>query len=257
MTPTAEAQRLAAQCVAFVRNLDASALSRIGELLSAGALDSSSTMADLGDSLPLPEPQLKSLKKLLELATGLDIVPASAWLGLCLLALSKQRAYSEGQSGSPELVTSGSDWIPGARDTRSVMLEMIRSAESEILMVVYTATEGGGDVVAELAEKARRGLSIILLAEEEMDVAASILRMWPANAPKPPIYAGTSENAKRKVHGKVLVVDRRDLLVTSANLTHLGLDVNVEIGIRVRGAPAEKIAGGIISLCKDGSFRQI
>jgi phosphatidylserine/phosphatidylglycerophosphate/cardiolipin synthase-like enzyme len=40
------------------------------------------------------------------------------------------------------------------------------------------------------------------------------------------------------MHAKCLLVDASDLLVTSANFTFHGLQGNVEIGVRLRGAPA-------------------
>ena len=45
-----------------------------------------------------------------------------------------------------------------------------------------------------------------------------------------------------KLHAKVLVADRRDALVTSANLTMHALDRNMEMGVRVTGAAGRRIA---------------
>jgi len=38
----------------------------------------------------------------------------------------------------------------------------------------------------------------------------------------------------RKLHAKVIVADRRDALVTSANLTQAGLLANLEMGVVVQ-----------------------
>jgi len=40
------------------------------------------------------------------------------------------------------------------------------------------------------------------------------------------------------MHAKCLLVDGSDLLVTSANFTFHGLHGNIEIGVRLAGAPA-------------------
>jgi phosphatidylserine/phosphatidylglycerophosphate/cardiolipin synthase-like enzyme len=45
-----------------------------------------------------------------------------------------------------------------------------------------------------------------------------------------------------KLHAKVLVADRRDALVTSANLTSYAMDRNMEMGVRIVGHPAIDIA---------------
>ena len=41
------------------------------------------------------------------------------------------------------------------------------------------------------------------------------------------------------MHGKAILVDGRDLLVTSANMTFHGMRHNIELGIRVRGRHVE------------------
>jgi phosphatidylserine/phosphatidylglycerophosphate/cardiolipin synthase-like enzyme len=45
-----------------------------------------------------------------------------------------------------------------------------------------------------------------------------------------------------KLHAKVLVADRRDALVTSANLTSYAMDRNMEMGVRIVGHLAVDIA---------------
>jgi phosphatidylserine/phosphatidylglycerophosphate/cardiolipin synthase-like enzyme len=45
-----------------------------------------------------------------------------------------------------------------------------------------------------------------------------------------------------KLHAKVLVADRGDALVTSANLTSYAMDRNMEMGARIIGQPAADIA---------------
>jgi phosphatidylserine/phosphatidylglycerophosphate/cardiolipin synthase-like enzyme len=44
-----------------------------------------------------------------------------------------------------------------------------------------------------------------------------------------------------KLHAKVLVGDRSDALVTSANLTYHGMETNIELGIHVTGQAAAQI----------------
>jgi phosphatidylserine/phosphatidylglycerophosphate/cardiolipin synthase-like enzyme len=44
------------------------------------------------------------------------------------------------------------------------------------------------------------------------------------------------------MHAKVLIVDRLDALVTSADLTYHGLHENIEVGLRVHGPQAAAIA---------------
>lgn len=43
------------------------------------------------------------------------------------------------------------------------------------------------------------------------------------------------------LHAKLLVADREDALITSANLTYHGFERNLEMGIRVTGRAAAEI----------------
>src|SRR5258708_23053658 len=45
-----------------------------------------------------------------------------------------------------------------------------------------------------------------------------------------------------KMHAKIAVADRRELLVSSANLTHSGVGKNIEAGLLVRGGTAPQRA---------------
>ena len=52
----------------------------------------------------------------------------------------------------------------------------------------------------------------------------------------------------------MIIVDRRDLLVTSANLTGHGMSGNLELGARLIGRPAEQAHDHVLDLITDGTF---
>ena len=56
----------------------------------------------------------------------------------------------------------------------------------------------------------------------------------------------------RKLHAKVIVADRRDALVTSANLTHAGLLENLEMGLRIQGVTAGTLVRHFDLLIEEG-----
>jgi phosphatidylserine/phosphatidylglycerophosphate/cardiolipin synthase-like enzyme len=70
------------------------------------------------------------------------------------------------------------------------------------------------------------------------------LDAWPLGCPPPRILTWRlpADDRHLKLHAKVLLADRRDALVTSANLTFYAMDRNMEMGVRVTGAPAATIA---------------
>jgi phosphatidylserine/phosphatidylglycerophosphate/cardiolipin synthase-like enzyme len=65
--------------------------------------------------------------------------------------------------------------------------------------------------------------------------------MWRSNARRPRIFQDrerTDSAPFASMHAKCLLVDAKDLLVTSANFTFHGLHGNIEIGVRLSGSPA-------------------
>jgi phosphatidylserine/phosphatidylglycerophosphate/cardiolipin synthase-like enzyme len=68
--------------------------------------------------------------------------------------------------------------------------------------------------------------------------------MWDVFLKKPRVltWAPTDKHPYTKLHAKALIVDRIEMLVGSANFTFLGLESNLELGIRVRGPQAGAVA---------------
>jgi phosphatidylserine/phosphatidylglycerophosphate/cardiolipin synthase-like enzyme len=128
--------------------------------------------------------------------------------------------------------------VTTSRLTAATVVDLIRQARREILLVSYaTQTEPALD--AALAEAASRGVEITLLAERHADNPAysdtrmpflglpSIRLHWPAEE-RPPGAA---------LHAKIIVIDDRAALVTSANLTSRAMEANLECGTLLRGGP--------------------
>ena len=66
------------------------------------------------------------------------------------------------------------------------------------------------------------------------------------------IWPDVSNQNHLKMHAKLIVGDQKDALVTSANLTMHALDKNIEMGVRLKGKPAQKIARHLESLIEEG-----
>jgi phosphatidylserine/phosphatidylglycerophosphate/cardiolipin synthase-like enzyme len=128
--------------------------------------------------------------------------------------------------------------VSSSRLTAATVIELINSAQSEILLVSY-ATHTEPSINAALAAAIARGVLVTLLAERYQDNPSytasgmpfpglGALRLhWPASARQP----GAS------LHAKVIVVDDKVALVGSANLTNRAMESNLECGILIRGGP--------------------
>jgi phosphatidylserine/phosphatidylglycerophosphate/cardiolipin synthase-like enzyme len=152
-----------------------------------------------------------------------------------------------------EVVWTGPDaGGPLVRPTAAVLGEMLRNTRSggEILLVGYSLTADDGSQMMEIIEllgEASRNqaqISVVLHKDEEAKNRENLLAVWNVFAVKPTIYMWEPEAAGpySKMHAKVLVVDRVEVLVTSANFTYHGLHENIEVGLRVRGPQAAAIA---------------
>lgn len=151
----------------------------------------------------------------------------------------------------PELVVSGPDvaGVPTA-DTHAVVQSLFQEAEHEIVLAGY-AFHNGAALFSGLAErmKAMPGLKLLFHIDvprrpnDSSSAEAVVMRAahefrerhWPWQ-PLPSIYfdpRALEANAAQRasLHAKVVVIDRRKLLLTSANFTGAAQERNVEMGL--------------------------
>ena len=141
------------------------------------------------------------------------------------------------------------------RATREVVREILREARMELLVVGYwiAARDDGEGIIEEiidsLAEAVGRGVSVTVIVDERLrpdgrDNRRILMSAWPPRVTRPKILTWRlpPDDQHLKLHAKVLVADRRDALITSANLTSYAMDRNMEMGVRIIGHPALDIA---------------
>jgi hypothetical protein len=151
------------------------------------------------------------------------------------------------------------------RSTAAVVEEMLRGVREagEVLVVGYSLTAADGSlmkgIVDLLAEASKRGASVTLVLHRDSDEhnKSNLLLAWNVFARKPRVLTWTpsADHPYTKLHAKALVVDRLDLLVTSANLTFHGLESNLELGMHVRGPQAGVVAERFDELIAAGVLR--
>jgi phosphatidylserine/phosphatidylglycerophosphate/cardiolipin synthase-like enzyme len=163
-----------------------------------------------------------------------------AVMRLCLQALRIQHTGLEAQLLDAELVATLPPDTPGlARPTERVVHEMIERAGREIILLGYELSDE--QLVGLLANASGRGAEVIMICDRNRGTAAKINSTWPRSSRRPRIFQDRARpDAARyaSMHAKCLLVDGNDLLVTSANFTFHGLHGNIEIGVRLSGAPA-------------------
>ena len=174
-------------------------------------------------------------------------------------ALNSYRLAME-RSHSVDTVWTGPE-VAGSmtRRTEAVVKEIIAEAQEELLIVGYwlvTSTVQIKELIDLLIDKAKAGVKVRFVFDpaergaNSPDNFKALSDRWPSDLPFAPrqVFSWSEEMEKvvsksgveydRKLHAKVIVADRRDALVTSANLTHAGLLQNLEMGFRVEGVMA-------------------
>ena len=134
-----------------------------------------------------------------------------------------------------EVVVTGPN-SPAApvRLTSEVVCQLINQATRRVTMVSYAAYQITA-VIAALDAAVARGVTVNLIVEsaEKLEggggadaYAKYHVYHWPTESRQPP---------DAKLHAKAVIVDNRDVLLTSANMTNAAYDKNIELGVLCRG----------------------
>ena len=155
-----------------------------------------------------------------------------------------------------DLVISGPD-LPGVvmRATGSVFQEMVARAEEEVLMASF-AIYNGRSIFSPLVERWREcpNLSVKLFLDiprpkNDTTIDSALVsryrkrfieKEWPGEK-LPQLYhflPALESNATKRasMHAKVVVVDRSEVFVSSANFTNAAQTKNIEVGVKISHA---------------------
>jgi cardiolipin synthase len=245
---------------------DASGLESVCGALERGRLTRESTAATRGAIAAgnaIIESHLRSLQEAWS-AAGPDL--SGPALALVLRTSVASVAAFRRQAPAAQVVWTGPK-VEGSflRATREVVRELLRGAQAELLVVGYwiaARDDGEGiieEVIESLAVAVTKGLTVTVVVDERIrpdgrDNRRILVSAWPVGVVLPKILTWRLPPGDQhlKLHAKVLVADRRDALVTSANLTSYAMDRNMEMGVRILGHPAVDIARHFDLLEADG-----
>lgn len=134
-----------------------------------------------------------------------------------------------------EVVVTGPN-SPAApvRLTSEVVCQLINQATKRVTLVSYAAYQITS-VITALDAAVARGVVVNLIVEsaEKLEggggadaYAKYRIYHWPIDRREPP---------DAKLHAKAVIVDSRDVLLTSANMTNAAYDKNLELGVLCKG----------------------
>lgn len=165
-----------------------------------------------------------------------------------------------------ELVWSGRE-VGGtlSRDTSQVLPELFRRATRSVLVAGF-AFHAADDIFAPLHARARdAGVAVEFFIhvdgagrDTRMSPTSFLARSWPWRDAMPALYydaRADAGDASSTMHAKCIVVDDREVLITSANFTARAQHANVELGVLVRDVRfAARVAAQWRALVTAGLF---
>jgi cardiolipin synthase len=196
-----------------------------------------------------------------QLAAVLATQPYLSGEGVALALETGLQARREAAASRTRPVWTG----PGARGeqrlTGAALHELAAAARERILLVSFAA-HTLADLAADLEAAVGRGCEVDAVFESESDSAGAysthdtrpfgeidgIRRWrWPADEREPGAV----------LHAKLLVIDGRRALVSSANLTRRALTVNLEVGVLINDpAVAAELEAHVDALMDAGALRR-
>ena len=161
--------------------------------------------------------------------------PSLAGDAIAVALESVQSARRHADVAIVEVVVTGPE-SPAApvRLTSEVVRRLIDQATKRVTLVSYAAYQMAS-IIAALDAAVARGVAVSLILEsaDKLDGgggAHAYARVrtyhWPVDRREPP---------DANLHAKAVIVDSRDVLLTSANMTNAAYDKNIELGVLCRG----------------------
>jgi phosphatidylserine/phosphatidylglycerophosphate/cardiolipin synthase-like enzyme len=157
-----------------------------------------------------------------------------------LRALSISEAERAASAEQARLVATLPPSLAGVPTTRDVVRTLIAGARHELLVLGFAISED--DFRELLIQRGMAGIQVTVVGDR-LDGGARHLRThWPALA-RPLVALEDVEpvTGRRRMHAKVIVADRREVLIGSANYTFSGMNSNFEFGVLVEGEVARQI----------------
>ncbi len=160
-----------------------------------------------------------------------------------------QRDVPPGQ-GTARLVATLPHPAFGIESTRSTAQILVQAARKELLVVGYSITD---TLFCDLLiRRGQAGVSVTMVSDRGQSGLRDLIKIWPASAaPLIGLQGVEPVEGNSLIHGKVIVSDRNQALIGSANFTSGGFRNNLEIGLHVEGDVAGRVCDLIDQLRRE------
>ena len=137
---------------------------------------------------------------------------------------------------------------------QNVAEELIKNAKKSILLTGYSVSGFISKIIDLLIEKSQKGV-LVKIFFNDLQSQSSVKKILDYRSKFLQVYDYTNrEDKMAALHAKIIVVDKKETLISSANLSYHGMSGNIEIGTCIS---SEKVAKQIEELFKDLLFYKI
>jgi phosphatidylserine/phosphatidylglycerophosphate/cardiolipin synthase-like enzyme len=174
----------------------------------------------------------------------------------------ESKSRHEIKNNKLEIVWTGPNKISsGIRNTKPVIEEMLKSAnvDEKVILVDYMITSNAESIVDELNSCLNDGVKVDLILDNNSKNRKHLRKCFAEKSlTRPRIFIRKEkESAFYKVHAKMVIVGNREMLLTSANLTELGTEVNFEMGLLVSGPIVSDMVSLLSKMIEDKYFEEV
>lgn len=132
---------------------------------------------------------------------------------------------------------------------------MIRRASSSILITGYSLSDYFNDLVDEIIQKSKRGVFVKFFVNDiEHQTGFDRVLRYKGRFLKVYNYPKQQDDKMAALHAKVISIDQKETLITSANLSYHGQEGNLELGTHVE---SQSIARQIDDVFTQLIFRKV
>lgn len=161
-----------------------------------------------------------------------NISEEDAWqiIGLCVSLHRRQN-----DEKAELAITAPPSFRFKARKINDVVEEMLKNVSKSITLTGYSVSDYFSEMLDTIILQSQKGVYVRLYLNDYekqkkqltrlMDLRSKFLRVYD--------YQKQTDDAMAALHAKTIVVDEREVIVSSANLSYHGMEGNIEMGIRL------------------------
>lgn len=150
-------------------------------------------------------------------------------IGLCV------NVYSGKETEKAELaITAPISFKLKARKINEVITNMIQDSQKSITLTGYSVSDYFSEMIDLIISKSQQGIYVRLYLNDYEKHKTNLKRLMDLRTKHLRVFDYQKQDDEMAaLHAKTIVVDEKELLVSSANLSYHGMQGNVEMGIRL------------------------